>query len=652
MTRIRQQLRRPETAATRFNFSTKLTGQQTTSSSLSRWNSNALMATARYFEPLLSKRGVEMFRSTFVSSECRSGIDQRAPRMRSIGLAVTLLLMALPGQAATVTVAADSYVSSSNATVNYGSAAVLSVGDGASALIAFDLSSLPAGLTASNIEKATLTVFVHKAYTAGALDLAQVTAPWSEALVTYNNRPTTAAAVQSVPVSASETYVTFDITLLVRQWVIGAAENYGVEIRASAGQPGTMVDLDSKESTSTSHSALAEITLVSMGPQGSPGTPGKTGDTGATGPQGPPGPNVLQAGTATAPSLSFLGNSNTGLFSSAPNTVNIATNGQNRVSVGPSGDVDLRGNITQGGALMIQLANSINSLSTSFGAGNLASSTGHFNTAIGVNSMTANTTGTRNTALGAGALNNVTTNSNNTAIGQAALAAATGNSNVAVGALAGATLHAGDNNIYIANGGSPVESGVTRIGQPAVQTATFIAGINGVTPASGNVLPVVIDSNGQLGTTTTSPNPNAGFRCAGSGYVMGYDASGVMMCNTGVVAICAPATFTATVTSGVGTGQYAGTQFWDAKSFSFGSNGCTVQIQPPATPNRKFSCDISSTACYGWLQSGTTTFSSCSISAALPVCPAGTTAHLNGNEPYCSSATAGPATDTATITCH
>src|ERR1039458_8596730 len=171
--------------------------------------------------------------------------------MKMILLSVMLSLSPLSSWAAIVTVAADTYVSSSNATVNYGSAAVLSVGDGASALIAFDLSSLPAGLTASNIEKATLTVFVHKAYTAGALDLAQVTAPWSEATVTYNNRPTAAAAIQTVPVSASESYVTFDITLLVRQWVIGSAENYGVEISASAGQAGTgtMVDLDSKEST-------------------------------------------------------------------------------------------------------------------------------------------------------------------------------------------------------------------------------------------------------------------------------------------------------------------------------------------------------------------------------------------------------------------
>ncbi len=351
------------------------------------------------------------------------------------------------------------------------------------------------------------------------------------------------------------------------------------------------------------------------------------------------------------PPLSFTGNSNTGLFSAATNTVNIATNGQERLSVGPAGNLDLQGNITQGGALMIQLVNSINSLSTGFGAGNLASSTGHFNTAIGVNSMTVSTTGARNTAVGARALNSVTTNGQNTAIGNSALQSSTGTANVGVGDSAGINLATGNNNIYIANGGSSSESGVTRIGQPAVQTATFIAGIRGVTPAANNGLPVIVDSNGQLGTTTF-PNVNAGFRCTGSGYVMGYDATGAMMCSTGAVAICAPATFTATATSEAGAGQYVGTQFWNAKATPSDTNGCTVQVQSPGSPNAKFSCDISNTGCYGWLQQGTTSFSSCSISTALPVCPAGTTAHLNGATPYCSSATAGPATDTATISCH
>ena len=436
--------------------------------------------------------------------------------MKTILLCVMLSLSPLAGQAATVTAAADTYVSSSSATVNYGSATALSVGEGLSALIAFDLSSLPAGLTASNIEKATLTVFVHKANTAGALDLAQVTAPWSEALVTYNNRPTAAAAIQSVPVSASESYVTFDITLLVRQWVIGSAENYGVEISASAGQPGTVVDveLDSKESTSTSHSAFTDITLVSVGPQGAPGTPGKTGDTGAPGPQGAPGPNVLQAGTAAAPSLSFLGNSNTGLFSSAPNAVNIATAGTNRFTVRPDGDLDMTGNLRKNSSVLLQATGT----NSSFGIQALPGSTGYGNTAIGDRALGANGTGYQNTALGASTLPANRSGINNTAAGVASLqrtATGDGNSgfgvstlgslnsgsfNTALGLNSGVNLSTGSNNVYIANDGVPTESGVTRIGKPGIQAATYIAGIRNVTPGVNDAAPVVIDSNGQLGT--------------------------------------------------------------------------------------------------------------------------------------------------------
>jgi hypothetical protein len=436
--------------------------------------------------------------------------------MKTILLSVMLSLSPLAGQAATINVAADTSVSSSNATVNYGSVAVLSVGDGASALIAFDLSSLPAGLTASNIEKATLTVFVHKPNMAGSLDLAQVTAPWSEALVTYNNRPTAAAAIQSVPVSASESYVTFDITLLVRQWVIGSAENYGVEISASAGQAGTgtMVDLDSKESTTTSHSAFIDITLVSMGPQGAPGTPGKTGDTGAIGPQGPPGPNVLQAGSAAAPSLSFVGDSKTGLFSAATNTVNIATAGANRLTVRPDGDLDMTGRLRQNGIVLLQAAGGnsgfgINALPGSTGSANTAvgnsalgaNGTGYQNTALGASTLPANRGGINNTAAGVASLQRTVTGDGNTGFGVSTLGSLnSGGFNTALGLNAGVNLAAGSNNVYIANQGVSAESGVTRIGTPGTQAATYIAGIRNVTPGVKDAAPVVIDSNGQLGT--------------------------------------------------------------------------------------------------------------------------------------------------------
>jgi endosialidase-like protein len=48
---------------------------------------------------------------------------------------------------------------------------------------------------------------------------------------------------------------------------------------------------------------------------------------------------ALEQGTAVAPSLSFSGNSDTGIFSSGPGTLNFATSGANRVTV------DLHGNV-------------------------------------------------------------------------------------------------------------------------------------------------------------------------------------------------------------------------------------------------------------------------------------------------------------------
>jgi len=78
----------------------------------------------------------------------------------------------------------------------------------------------------------------------------------------------------------------------------------------------------------------------------------------------------------------------------------------------------------------------------------------------------------------------------------------------AVGPLAGIELYTGgSNNIYIGtlgggNGGDR-ESGHVRIGS-GLQTATFIAGIRGVTTANNDAIPVLIDANGQLGTTSSS----------------------------------------------------------------------------------------------------------------------------------------------------
>ena len=95
-----------------------------------------------------------------------------------------------------------------------------------------------------------------------------------------------------------------------------------------------------------------------------------------------------------------------------------------------------------------------------------------------------NTTGFANTATGWNVLSSNTTGSNNIAIGYSA----------------GSNLTIGSYNIDIGNTGVADEANTIRIGDNN-QTATFIAGINGV-PVAG--IPVVVDGNGQLGTLASS----------------------------------------------------------------------------------------------------------------------------------------------------
>jgi hypothetical protein len=69
------------------------------------------------------------------------------------------------------------------------------------------------------------------------------------------------------------------------------------------------------------------------------------------------------------------------------------------------------------------------------------------------------------------------------------------------------------NNIHIGSQGTSGDNGTIRIGTstaPAncdncvVQNSFFAAGIRGVTTGNSDAVPVVIDSNGQLGTVNSS----------------------------------------------------------------------------------------------------------------------------------------------------
>jgi hypothetical protein len=131
-----------------------------------------------------------------------------------------------------------------------------------------------------------------------------------------------------------------------------------------------------------------------------------------------------------------------------------------------------------------------------------SNTTGSDNIAIGDSALFNNTTGGGNVSTGDSALGHNTTGNQNTAIGVDALNKSTGSGNVGLGAFAGANLTTGNNNVDIGNVGVAGESGRIRIGTKGTHTNTFIAAISGVTVAGG--VGVIIDTNGHLGTTTSS----------------------------------------------------------------------------------------------------------------------------------------------------
>jgi Chaperone of endosialidase len=132
----------------------------------------------------------------------------------------------------------------------------------------------------------------------------------------------------------------------------------------------------------------------------------------------------------------------------------------------------------------------------------LMNNDGSQDTATGINALRSNTIGNNNVAEGAFALLSSTIGNNNVAEGAFALSRNTsGSSNIALGFNAGSNLTTGSNNIDIGASGVVGESNTIRIGRPAIQNSTFIAGIFGVA-MSGSV--VVVNSSGKLGVTPSS----------------------------------------------------------------------------------------------------------------------------------------------------
>jgi hypothetical protein len=185
-------------------------------------------------------------------------------------------------------------------------------------------------------------------------------------------------------------------------------------------------------------------------------------------------------GSNTAIGFAALGNNTSGNFNTA-NGVNALLNNTTAGNNTAIGYQALSNNTTGFG-------------NTAVGFQTLQSSaTGNGNTAIGVNALVGNTTGGGNMAIGTGTLSSNTTGDANTAIGDGALSFnITGSENIALGEGAGSNVTTATNVICIGRDGANVNN------------SCFIGNIHGVTTATNDAIPVVIDSAGQLGTTSSS----------------------------------------------------------------------------------------------------------------------------------------------------
>ena len=215
-------------------------------------------------------------------------------RVNLVTLCAMLTILLGIAQASPATLVADTHNSKTFITRNFGSATDLLVGPGNTSFVQFELSTIPAGTLSSQVSKATLTFYVSKINTPGRLDIRTVNALWNEYSLTYLNTPARGKAIAtSSTVSRPGTFVTVDVTDLVKSWIDSPSSNHGVAIFPSTATPMAFVAIDSKENNVTSHPAALDITLAGL--PGAPGPQGPQGPQGVAGPMGPEGPAGLSA---------------------------------------------------------------------------------------------------------------------------------------------------------------------------------------------------------------------------------------------------------------------------------------------------------------------------------------------------------------------
>ncbi|MDT7812952.1 MAG: hypothetical protein QOJ42_2868, partial [Acidobacteriaceae bacterium] len=136
-----------------------------------------------------------------------------------LALSVATIFTFSTAHATDVVLTGDAHVSLTRSATNFGTLANLYVGNGNTALLQFDVNTLPSGLTASQVSRATLTVFVNRVNSGGTVSLSPVTSAWSESGVTYATIPTIGTPINSFTAATAGQYITLDVTSVVQSWI-------------------------------------------------------------------------------------------------------------------------------------------------------------------------------------------------------------------------------------------------------------------------------------------------------------------------------------------------------------------------------------------------------------------------------------------------
>lgn len=189
---------------------------------------------------------------------------------------------------------ADVHLNSSNFKAGFLSSVIVS--PTSKALLNFDLSALPSGITSADIEKATLYLYVNKVSQSGRVQLSPITSDWVESLV---NSSTNVAfdqlqVIESSLIPLKSSFVLIDVTSILSDWIDTPSSNKGLIVRPKIGDS-TNIYIDSKESVLSSHPAFIDLVIKSgTGPKGDAGIQGLQGFQGLKGDKGDQGDSGLQ----------------------------------------------------------------------------------------------------------------------------------------------------------------------------------------------------------------------------------------------------------------------------------------------------------------------------------------------------------------------